>query len=46
MAIVRIYSGSDGQSHFETIEPRFESRADQSEMTELLPGSGILVRRF
>jgi quercetin dioxygenase-like cupin family protein len=46
MAIIRIFAGPDGQSHFEEIEPRFESRGDQSESAELIPGSGIVVRRF
>src|SRR5881227_646045 len=35
MAIIRIYAGPDGQSH-----------GDQSERAELIPGSGILIRRF
>ncbi|HEY3059899.1 MAG TPA: hypothetical protein VGL99_13080 [Chloroflexota bacterium] len=46
MAIIRLYTGADQRSHFEEIEPRFEQRGDQSEVAELLPGSGILVRRF
>ena len=46
MSIIRIYAGADGQSHFEEIEPRFEARGDRSETAELVPGSGILVRRF
>ena len=46
MAIIRIYAGADGQSHFEEVTPRFESRGDQSETAELIPGSGIIVRRF
>jgi len=46
MAIIRIYAGSDGTSHFEEILPHLESRADQSESSELIPGSGIVVRRF
>ncbi len=46
MAIIRLYAGPDGQSHFEEIEPRFESRGDQSAVAEVLDGSGILVRRF
>jgi len=46
MAIIRIYGGADGKSHFEDIEPRFESRGDRSESAELIPGSGIVVRRF
>jgi quercetin dioxygenase-like cupin family protein len=46
MAIIRIYTGPDGQSHFEDIEPRFEPLADRSERAELIPGSGIVIRRF
>jgi quercetin dioxygenase-like cupin family protein len=46
MAIIRLYAGSDDKSHFEEIEPRFAAQGDQSEIAELLPGSGILVRRF
>ena len=46
MAIVRIYAGSDGKSHVEDITPKFESRGDQSESGELIPGSGIVIRRF
>ena len=46
MAIIRIYAGADGKSHFEEIEPRFVSRGDKSESGELIPGSGILIRRF
>jgi quercetin dioxygenase-like cupin family protein len=45
-AIVRLFSGSDQQSHFETIEPRRQPQGDWSDAAELLPGSGILVRRF
>ena len=46
MAIIRIYTGPDGRSHFEDVEPRFEPRGDGSEGAELLPASGIVVRRF
>jgi quercetin dioxygenase-like cupin family protein len=46
MAIVRLYTGSDQKSHFEELQPRFESRGDQSATAELIPGSGIIVRRF
>jgi quercetin dioxygenase-like cupin family protein len=46
MAIIRIHTGPDGQSHFEDVEPRFEPRDDRSETAELIPGSGIVVRRF
>ncbi len=46
MAIIRLYTGADQRSHFEEIEPHFEPRGDRSEFAELVPGSGILVRRF
>ena len=46
MAIIRIYTGSDGKSHFQEIEPQFKPLGDQSESAELIPGSGIVVRRF
>jgi uncharacterized cupin superfamily protein len=46
MAIFRVYSGTDGQSHFQDIELDYTSAGDQSESTELVPGSGILLRRF
>ena len=46
MAIIRIFAGGDGQSHFEEITPKFESRGDKSETAELIPGSGIVIRRF
>ena len=46
MAIIRLYTGADGQSHFEELTPRFEPRSDQSETAELLPGRGITIRRF
>ena len=46
MAIIRISTGSDGKSHFEEIHPRFASRGDRSESAELIPGSGITIRRF
>jgi quercetin dioxygenase-like cupin family protein len=46
MAIIRISAGPDGKSHFETIEPQFEPRGDLSESAELIPGSGIIIRRF
>ena len=46
MAIFRVYAGRDGQSHFEDVTPKLEPRGDQSAGGELIPGSGILVRRF
>jgi quercetin dioxygenase-like cupin family protein len=46
MAIIRIYTGADGKSHFEDLEPAFEPRADQSEHAVLHAGGGIVIRRF
>jgi quercetin dioxygenase-like cupin family protein len=46
MAIIRIAAGADRQSHFEEIEPSFAPRGDRSESAELIPGSGIVIRRF
>jgi quercetin dioxygenase-like cupin family protein len=46
MAIIRVYAGSDGKSHFEEIVPKFEPRGDKSASAELIPGSGIVIRRF
>jgi quercetin dioxygenase-like cupin family protein len=46
MAIFRVYAGADGQSHFEDVAPRLEPRGDQSDVAELIPGSGIMIRRF
>ena len=46
MAIIRIHTGSDGKSHFEEIVPKLEPRGDKSESAELIPGSGIVIRRF
>jgi quercetin dioxygenase-like cupin family protein len=46
MAIIRIYAGSDGKSHFAEIVPKLEPRGDKSASAELIPGSGIVIRRF
>jgi quercetin dioxygenase-like cupin family protein len=43
---VRLFAGADGQSHFEDVSLSFTDPGDQSEVAELIPGSGILVRRF
>ena len=46
MAIIRIHTGPDGKSHFQDIEPAFRPLGDDSETAELIPGSGIMLRRF
>jgi hypothetical protein len=44
----QIISGKDceGGAHFLEIVPKFEPRDDKSETAQLIPGSGIIVRRF
>ena len=46
MAIIRVYPGPDGKSHFEDIQPAFEPRGDLSEHAVVHAGSGIFLRRF
>ncbi len=46
MAIIRIHTGSEGKSHFEEIVPKLEPPGDKSASGDLIPGSGIVVRRF
>jgi quercetin dioxygenase-like cupin family protein len=46
MAIIRLYTGPDGKSHFEDLTPSLAPRGDQSETGELLPNSGMIIRRF
>lgn len=46
MAIIRIVTGEDGQSHFEDIEPQMQPLGDMSEQAVLHEGSGIVIRRF
>lgn len=46
MAIIRIYTGADGKSHFEDIEPVFQPDDDTSERAVVQAESGIVVRRF
>jgi quercetin dioxygenase-like cupin family protein len=46
MAIIRIYTGADGKSHFEDIEPTFEPGGDLSEHAVVHAEGGIVARRF
>ena len=46
MPIIRLYTGADQNSHFEEIDLNFEAQGDRSATAELIPGSGIIVRRF
>ena len=46
MAIIRLYTGPDGKSRFEDIEPVFEPRNDRSVHAAVHAKSGIVARRF
>ena len=46
MAIVRVYTGPDGQSHFEDIQPTLEPRGDRSDGGTVYEAGGIVIRRF
>ena len=58
MAIIRVYAGADGQSHFEEITPQWEPLGDRSERAILplhrggspsdppTPPGGFVMRRF
>lgn len=46
MAIIRIYTGADGQSHFEDIEPAMQPLGDKSDQAVLHDAGGVIIRRF
>ena len=46
MAIIRVYTGPDGKSRFQEIEPTFEPRGDQSAGGVVYESAGIVIRRF
>lgn len=46
MAIIRIYTGPDGKSHFEDVPLTFTPCEDQSEHAVVHAESGIIARRF
>src|SRR5258705_6381513 len=46
MATVGVHTGADDISHFKEIVRKLDRRGDKSETAELIPGSGIIVRRF
>ena len=46
MAILRLYTGADGKSHFEEIDLVFEPCDDRSEYAVVHAASGIVMRRF
>ena len=45
MKVIRVYSGDDGESHFETVELPYQPIADaQAEVTTMRGASGIQFR--
>ena len=46
MAILRIYTGADGQSHFQDIEPVWQPQENMSEQAVVHQEAGIVISRF
>lgn len=46
MAIIRIFTGPDGKSRFQDIEPTYEAGNDRSESGVVYAAGGIVIRRF
>jgi len=44
MKVPRLYTGSDGESHFEDIDIPLESTSDVDRRSELMKATGILFR--
>ena len=44
MQVVRIYTGDDGESHFEDIDIDLEDRGSLGRISELWPGGGVVFR--
>lgn len=44
MKIARLYTGSDGESHFEDIEIILEDRGDVGKLSQLQSATGIIFR--
>ncbi len=45
MKYFRIYAGPDGESHFEDVEVPMRSGPAQSDLSELIPATGVIFRR-
>ena len=45
MRYFRIYADEQGESHFEDVEVPFSGRSRESELSELIPASGVIFRR-
>ena len=45
MKYFRIYADSDGETHFEDIDVSLAPGGGQSDLSELIPASGVIFRR-
>lgn len=45
MRILRVYTGDDGESHFEDVEIALTSRSDVGQLSELVRATGIIFRQ-
>ena len=45
MKYLRIYADENGESHFEDVEVPLSSQSRSSELSELIPATGIIFRR-
>lgn len=45
MKYLRIYAGPDGESHFEDVEVELQPGAGASELSALIPATGVIFRR-
>ncbi len=44
MKITRLYTGADGESHFEDIDIPFKGRGETDSRSDILPATGIFFR--
>ena len=44
MHVTRLYTGADGESHFEDVEVALEDLGDIGALSELIPATGLVIR--
>ena len=44
MRVTRLYTGSDGESHFEDLEIPLADRGEIGALSELIPATGLILR--
>jgi len=42
--VTRIFTGADGESHFEDVEINLEDRGEIGRLSQLVPGKGVIFR--